>query len=208
MEQPYTASKDAVGNGSTVASPRTNRASVRTLDRAFASSSGERSRATSSAPARATRRVNSPVPHPSSRTRRPGPIPVPSAKSSRRRADRRGELFAEGTGIGPGRRVLELGCGTGEFTRRVARAGAELVALDLSPELLAKARSKVRTDARFVRGDATVLPFPTASFDAVYGCSILHHLDVAAALTEVRRVLRPGGRLVFSEPNCSIRRSS
>jgi len=124
-----------------------------------------------------------------------------ASPAGRRRADRRGELFVDGTGIGPGRRVLELGCGTGEFTRRVARGGAELIALDLSPELLGKARTKVRAGARFVRADATVLPFPTASFDAVYGCSILHHLDVEAALTEVRRVLRPGGRLVFSEPN-------
>lgn len=55
--------------------------------------------------------------------------------------------------------------------------------------------------AQFVRGDAGVLPFPAASFDAVYDCSILHHLDVELALTEVRRVLRPGGCLVFSEPN-------
>lgn len=97
--------------------------------------------------------------------------------------------------------MLELGCGTGEFTRRVARAGAGLVALDLSPDLLAKANSRVRTGASFVRADATVLPFHSASFDAVYGCSILHHLEVEAALSEVRRVLRPGGRLVFSEPN-------
>jgi SAM-dependent methyltransferase len=124
-----------------------------------------------------------------------------ASPAGRRRADRRGALFAAGTGIGPGRRVLELGCGTGEFTRRVARPGAELIALDLSPELLEKARSKVGAGARFVRGDATVLPFPAASFDAVYGCSILHHLDVEAALAEVRRVLRPGGRCVFSEPN-------
>jgi ubiquinone/menaquinone biosynthesis C-methylase UbiE len=55
--------------------------------------------------------------------------------------------------------------------------------------------------ARFLRGDAMRLPFGDASFDVVYGCSILHHLDPELALAEVRRVLRPGGRLVFSEPN-------
>ena len=52
-----------------------------------------------------------------------------------------------------------------------------------------------------MRGNAHVLPFADASFDVVYGCSILHHLEVGVALREVRRVLRPGGRLVFSEPN-------
>lgn len=117
------------------------------------------------------------------------------------RADRRGRLFLDLARIGPNARVLELGCGTGEFTRRVARAGARLMALDLSGDLLARARDKIGEAASFVRANAHVLPFPDASFDAVYGCSILHHLDLDIALREVRRVLRVGGRLVFSEPN-------
>jgi SAM-dependent methyltransferase len=121
--------------------------------------------------------------------------------AGRRRADRRGHLLAARAGIGPGRRVLELGCGTGEFTCRVAPSGARLVALDLSPDLLARARARVGEGARFVRGNAEVLPFPAGRFDAVYGCSVLHHLDLDATLAEVRRVLRPGGRLAFSEPN-------
>src|SRR6058998_1295603 len=119
----------------------------------------------------------------------------------RARADRRGRLFVATGRIAPGARVLELGCGTGEFTRRVAPSGARVVALDLSGDLLAKARAKLDGAARFVRGNAHVLPFADASFDVVYGCSILHHLEVGVALREVRRVLRTGGRLVFSEPN-------
>src|SRR5258705_6475667 len=121
--------------------------------------------------------------------------------AGRARADRRGRLFVARGRIGPGTRVLELGCGTGEFTRRVAPAGARLVALDLSGDLLAKARAKVGGAARFLRANAHLLPFADPSFDAVYGFSILHHLDVEVALREVRRILRPGGRLVFSEPN-------
>ena len=121
--------------------------------------------------------------------------------AGRARADRRARLFVERGGIARGVRVLELGCGTGEFTRRVAPAGAHVVALELTGDLLAKARAKLDGAARFVRGNAHVLPFADASFDVVYGCSILHHLDVAIALREVRRVLRTGGRLVFSEPN-------
>jgi SAM-dependent methyltransferase len=124
-----------------------------------------------------------------------------SSPVGRARADRRARLFIATGRIGPGARVLELGCGTGEFTRRVAPSGAEVVALDISGDLLVKARAKVGAQARFARGNAEVLPFRDGAFDVVYGCSILHHLTVEVALREVRRVLRPGGRLVFSEPN-------
>src|SRR5262252_8397137 len=107
-----------------------------------------------------------------------------SSPVGRARADRRARLFVATGGITRGTRVLELGCGTGEFTRRVAPSGA-----------------KVGARARFARGNAEVLPFRDSAFDVVYGCSVLHHLAVEVALREVRRVLRPGGRLVFSEPN-------
>src|SRR5712692_2342425 len=121
--------------------------------------------------------------------------------AGRVRADRRARLFIELDGIISGARVLELGCGTGEFTRRVAPSRARLVALDLSTDLLRKARERVPGSVRFMIGDAHLLPFNSGAFDAVYGCSVLHHLDVEVALREVRRVLRPGGHLVFSEPN-------
>src|SRR5882724_11893079 len=67
--------------------------------------------------------------------------------AGRARAERRGRLFLGRGRIGPGARVLELGCGTGEFTQRVAPAGARVVALDLSDDLLAEARQGRRRGA-------------------------------------------------------------
>jgi ubiquinone/menaquinone biosynthesis C-methylase UbiE len=123
--------------------------------------------------------------------------------SGRRRAARRASIFVECCGLAPGRRALELGCGTGVFLERVAPCGAEIVGLDLSADLLAKARSRVAAAANVVlhRGNAESLPYADASFDAVYGSSVLHHLDLDRALQEVLRVLRPGGRCAFTEPN-------
>src|SRR5262249_48590558 len=102
-----------------------------------------------------------------------------SSPVGRVRADRRARLFVATGGITRGTRVLELGCGTGEFTRRVAPSGGEVVALDISGDLLAKARAKVGAQARFARGNAEVLPFRDSAFDVVYGCSLPHPLAVA-----------------------------
>jgi SAM-dependent methyltransferase len=123
--------------------------------------------------------------------------------AGRRRARRRAELFVERAALGPGRRVLELGCGTGIFLEMVARCGATIAAVDLSADLLARARERVKAMAnvRLTRGNAMDMPYPTGAFDAVYGSSILHHLDLPRALAEVHRVLKPGGSIVFAEPN-------
>jgi ubiquinone/menaquinone biosynthesis C-methylase UbiE len=123
--------------------------------------------------------------------------------SGRRRARRRSDLFIERARLGLGREALELGCGTGLFLDQVAESGASLHGLDLSVDLLALARPRLanRGNVRLQCGNAEQMPFPDASFDAVYGSSVLHHLDLDAALREVHRVLRPDGRLVFAEPN-------
>lgn len=119
------------------------------------------------------------------------------------RATRRAELFVEAGGLGPGRRALELGCGTGVFLEKVARCGATIHGIDVSDDLLEKARARVGGLPNVVldRGNAEASPYPDAHFDAVYGSSVLHHLHLDAALSEARRVLRPGGRVVFAEPN-------
>src|SRR5437660_4994176 len=122
------------------------------------------------------------------------------------RAARRAELFRELGRIGSGSKVLEIGCGTGEFTRRVAPLTKELRATDLSPELLRRAEQRVREECStanvvFELQDAMQLKLPNDCFDTVYGCSILHHVNASQALREVCRVLQPGGWCVFSEPN-------
>jgi SAM-dependent methyltransferase len=123
--------------------------------------------------------------------------------AGRRRAQRRADVFVTHGRLAPGVKALELGCGTGVFLQLVAGSGATLHGLDLSPDLLARARARLAglSNVSLDEGDAQAMPYPDRNFDLVYGSSVLHHLDLAAALREAWRVLRPGGRLVFAEPN-------
>jgi ubiquinone/menaquinone biosynthesis C-methylase UbiE len=123
--------------------------------------------------------------------------------SGRRRADRRARIFVERGDLCPERIALELGCGTGIFLEKVARCGARIAGLDLSEHLLSRARVRLAgaPNVALHRGNAEQMPYATSSFDTVYGSSVLHHLDLDRALAEVFRVLRPGGRCVFAEPN-------
>jgi SAM-dependent methyltransferase len=104
-----------------------------------------------------------------------------------------------------GQRVLDLGCGDGQFTTLVASHGATIVGLDISLDLLAIARSRLNADGYDERvselcGSAHAIPLPDASVDVVFGMAILHHLDLSLTAREVHRVLRPGGRAIFKEP--------
>ncbi len=99
---------------------------------------------------------------------------------------------------GPDMMALDLCCGHGNVTAGLVRAGASVTGLDFSPAMLAMARSAV-PQAHFIEGDATDLRFDAASFDAVtIGFGMPHVPDPVKVLNEVRRVLRPGGRLAFS----------
>jgi 2-polyprenyl-3-methyl-5-hydroxy-6-metoxy-1,4-benzoquinol methylase len=117
------------------------------------------------------------------------------------RAQRRAQLLIQRAGITPGSRVLELGCGTGLFTRLVAETGAFVVAIDLSEELIAAARSQSSANVEFLVGDVERVEFADAVFDSVFGSSILHHVDAARSLREAFRLLKPGGSVAFAEPN-------
>jgi SAM-dependent methyltransferase len=108
----------------------------------------------------------------------------------------------------PGDKVLEAGCAAGFFTSnyidRIPR-GVHVTAIDISPECLRRAMERVelanRPNLRFVAHDLAALPYTDDSFDAIVGSSILHHIDLSRCLPELRRVLKPGGRFVFAEPN-------
>jgi len=102
----------------------------------------------------------------------------------------------------PGINVLELGCGTGSFTRELARSGADVVAIDVSPELLEIAKADCSAaNVRYEIQNAYELSYPDAIFDSVVGSSVLHHLEVEDALREIYRVLKPSGAIYFTEPN-------
>ena len=117
------------------------------------------------------------------------------------RAERRAAYFVSTGKITASDKVLELGCGTGLFTRKVyASTKAHIIATDLSEELLQEARLKF-PEGDFRVADAMKLDFPDNTFDVVFGSSILHHLDMDKSLNEIFRVLKKDGRMVFAEPN-------
>jgi SAM-dependent methyltransferase len=104
--------------------------------------------------------------------------------------------------LGAGMRVLELGCGTGYFTRELARSGADIVAIDISPDLLKIARANCSgRNVHYEIQNASALSYPDAVFDSVVGSSVLHHLEIEEALREIHRVLKAGGTIYFTEPN-------
>lgn len=97
-----------------------------------------------------------------------------------------------------GTRVLDVCCGPGMLSAGALERGAEVVGLDFSEQALKLASSLVPT-GRFEQGDAQALPFPSASFDAVVcGYGVMHLPDPGVALSEMQRVLRPGGRAALS----------
>lgn len=103
-----------------------------------------------------------------------------------------------------GKRVLDYGCGVGAFSEALWRRGAWVYGIDISEGLVAQAGASFAPDARpapvFQVMDAQATSFPDGFFDHVFGNGILHHLDLDAALSEIARVLRPGGSAYFQEP--------
>jgi demethylmenaquinone methyltransferase / 2-methoxy-6-polyprenyl-1,4-benzoquinol methylase len=109
--------------------------------------------------------------------------------------DRRWRRVAAEAVVRPGDRVLDACCGTGDFALADARAGGRVTGLDFSDRMLERARAK-SSAVEWIQGDALALPFEDGSFDAAtVGFGVRNLEDLERGLAELRRVLRPGGRL-------------
>ncbi len=107
------------------------------------------------------------------------------------------QAMVEGLELRAGVRLLDVACGTGSVARLATARGCDVVALDQSAEMLAKARA---TGLSVVRAPAEHLPFPDASFDALTFTYLLRYVaDPAACMRELVRALRPGGRIGMVE---------
>jgi 2-polyprenyl-3-methyl-5-hydroxy-6-metoxy-1,4-benzoquinol methylase len=119
------------------------------------------------------------------------------------RARRRADFIADVAGLRPGVTCLELGAGTGEFTKRLAASGCELSAVEVSEATAQVCRERVGDGAEILVGNVeTGAGLEGRRFDAIVGVSILHHVNLESCLRRtVLPLLRSGGRFAFSEPN-------
>jgi SAM-dependent methyltransferase len=104
-----------------------------------------------------------------------------------------------------GERVLDLGCGEGRETLKFSQIGLRVVGVDVSYNQLRRTQARLGSAptpslVNLVQADAAHLPFASGAFRFVYGKAILHHLDMALGMVEIRRVLQIGGRASFAEP--------
>jgi SAM-dependent methyltransferase len=102
-----------------------------------------------------------------------------------------------------GKTVLDLGCGTGENLVPLVKRGAQVIAIDISPDLIQLARQRLESygvSAEVQEGSAYATGLPDGSVDVVFSMALLHHLDLPRARQEIYRVLRPGGLFILREP--------
>jgi ubiquinone/menaquinone biosynthesis C-methylase UbiE len=98
----------------------------------------------------------------------------------------------------PHQRIVDVGCGTGLMSLKLAATGRQVLGVDLSTAMIAHARARSSARLEFLQADAENLPLESASFDAVVNLISFHHYpDPDRAIAGFRRVLRPGGRLVL-----------
>jgi ubiquinone/menaquinone biosynthesis C-methylase UbiE len=102
-----------------------------------------------------------------------------------------------------GRTVLDLGCGTGENIVLLLERGAQVIGLDISPDLIAIAQKRLNDanlKASLAVGDAYQTGLPDESVDVIFSMALIHHLDIKLVRDEMWRVLRKGGVIILREP--------
>jgi demethylmenaquinone methyltransferase/2-methoxy-6-polyprenyl-1,4-benzoquinol methylase len=113
--------------------------------------------------------------------------------------DRRWREATAAAVVRPGDRVLDVCCGTGDLAIAAANAGGKVTGVDFSEPMLARARVK-NQEIEWVSGDALTLPFSDGSFDAAtVGFGVRNLADLERGLAELRRILKPEGRLAILE---------
>ena len=108
-------------------------------------------------------------------------------------------------GVLVGRRVLEVGAGEGALAEELAREGAQVVAMDLSPVAVSTMKERsmalpIANRYESIVGEAEAIPCPDGSFDELWSSKLWMHVEPKRFLAEARRVLLPGGRLCLVEP--------
>lgn len=98
--------------------------------------------------------------------------------------------------------VLEIGCGMGHLSKLLINKNIKLLAIDISPSFISENKNNIVSEnIQFQAADAHQTNLPSNSYDYIIGCSVLHHLDLDLALNEFYRILKPGGKIFFCEPN-------
>jgi SAM-dependent methyltransferase len=109
--------------------------------------------------------------------------------------------FVRLSGLAPGARVIDMGCGSGAFTGLLAERGYNVSGVDIAPKLIALAQAKF-PHIEFFTGDAENTPFEAGTFDGVLLSGLAHHFpDPRRLAAEVARLLKPGGHFVAFDPN-------
>jgi SAM-dependent methyltransferase len=113
-------------------------------------------------------------------------------------------MFARMVRSRPGQSCIDLGCGSGAFTKRLDPFGLKVTGMDISPRLIARANADKPIQQQYLVGDIMATGLPDRSFDIIVYSGVLHHFPTAEdrlrVLREGRRLLRPGGHLFAYDP--------